>query len=104
MIARRWTARATIDGARAYVEFFREVLAPALAHIDGHAGALVLERAAGSGMEITVLTFWKSMDAVARFAGENPERAVVEPEAQAVLQDFDSTVEHLVLKVDTRDG
>jgi hypothetical protein len=34
------------------------------------------------------------MDAVRRFAGRPPERAVVEPEARAVLSDFDDLVRH----------
>jgi heme-degrading monooxygenase HmoA len=102
VIARRWTARATVEGGRAYVEFFREALAPALAHIDGYTGALVFDRPLDDGVEITVLTFWESMEAVARFAGDAPERAVVEPEAQAVLRDFDATVDHLTVRIDAR--
>jgi hypothetical protein len=34
------------------------------------------------------------MSAVKRFAGEQADRAVVEPEAQAVLSDFDDFVTH----------
>jgi hypothetical protein len=34
------------------------------------------------------------MEAVRRFAGAQPEKAVVEPEARAVLTDFDDSVTH----------
>jgi hypothetical protein len=34
------------------------------------------------------------MEAVRRFAGDEPERAVVEPAARAVLSDFDESVRH----------
>jgi hypothetical protein len=34
------------------------------------------------------------MDAIRRFAGADPERAVVEPEARAVLADYDDFVRH----------
>ena len=34
------------------------------------------------------------MEAVCKFAGLKPEKAVVEPEARAVLSDFDETVKH----------
>jgi len=34
------------------------------------------------------------MDAVRKFAGLNPEKAVVEPEARAVLTEFDESVSH----------
>jgi heme-degrading monooxygenase HmoA len=99
VIARRWTARATAEGAQAYVAFFRRVLVPQLDGIDGHRGALVttMAREPGAGgaiVDITVLTFWESMDAIARFAGAAPERAVLEPEARAVLQSFDDRVSH----------
>jgi hypothetical protein len=34
------------------------------------------------------------MEAVGKFAGVKPEKAVVEPEARAALTDFDETVTH----------
>lgn len=44
--------------------------------------------------EFLVITLWDSMDAIRRFAGEDSERAVVEPEARAVLAEFDDFVRH----------
>jgi len=103
VIARRWRARASEDGARAYAAFFEETLVPQLDRIEGHRGALVMTRSEGGGVEITVLTFWDSMEAIARFAAD-PERAVVEPEAQAVLEWFDDRVSHEQVALDTRRG
>lgn len=95
MIARSFAARATASGAPAYVAFFRETLVPQLSAIAGHRGALVLTRNGGDGaVDITVTTFWDSMEAIARFAGESPERAVVEPEARAILTWFADEVAH----------
>jgi hypothetical protein len=102
MIARSWTARATPEGARAYQTFFDRTLVPGLAAIAGHRGALVLTHPVAAGIEITVLTFWDSMEAVTRFAGPSPDRAVVEPEARAVLLDFDEQVVHHVVAIDAR--
>lgn len=104
MIARRWTARATADGARAYVGFFERELVPQLDGIAGHLGALVTTRAAEGAVEIAVLTFWESMEAIARFAGATPDQAVVEPEARAVLLSFDDRVTHEVVAVDSVRG
>jgi len=84
MVARYWSARATADKAPAYVAFFRDQLVPQLRGIEGHLGALVFDRALPDGVEITVLTFWASPEAIARFAGATPDRAVVEPEARAL--------------------
>ena len=94
MIARYWTATATAEKAPAYFAFFRDVLTPELSKIPGHAGALVLSRVAAEMVEITVLTFWESHEAIRRFAGESPSKAVVEPEAQAMLTSFDDEVLH----------
>jgi heme-degrading monooxygenase HmoA len=52
-------------------------------------------------VEVTVLTFWDSEEAVARFAGDAPERAVVEPEARAQLTSFDERVTHHQVMLDT---
>jgi len=72
---------------------------PALAAIDGHKGAYLLRRAVGGAtqdeeIEFVVLTLWDSMEAVRRFAGDTPDKAVVEPEARAVLSSFDDLVTH----------
>jgi len=45
-------------------------------------------------IEFVVLTLRESMEAVRRFAGDEPEKAVVEPQAQAVLTSFDNSVTH----------
>lgn len=105
-VARSWSARATPEGARAYLAFFQDVLAPQLARIAGHRGALVLQRPSGDGdaVEITVHTFWESMTAVERFAGAPYDRAVVEQEARATLTSFDEHVEHREVALDTRMG
>ena len=66
---------------------------PALGAIEGHRGMRVLERQE-NGIEILVMTLWESMEAIRRFAGGNPERAVVEPEARAVLSEYDDFVRH----------
>jgi hypothetical protein len=40
------------------------------------------------------LTLWESLAAVRRFAGAEAEKAVVDPEAQAILTSFDESVTH----------
>ncbi len=62
--------------------------------IDGHRGEYLLRRAVDGAIEFVVLTLWDSMDAVRKFAGVKPEKAVVEPEARAVLTELDESVTH----------
>lgn len=40
------------------------------------------------------MTLWSSRDAIARFAGEDAEAAVVPPEAQALLSRYDERAVH----------
>lgn len=94
MIARLWRAVALNQAsADAYVRHLTTNVVPVLRTIEGHRGVRVLQRRENT-VEILVMTFWDSFDAIRRFAGEDPERAVVEPEARAVLSEFDAFVRH----------
>src|SRR5262249_26913255 len=95
----------TSAGADRYVTYFREMLLPSLRILDGHLGAVVAVRSAGDAVEVTVLTFWESMASIRGFSSEDPTAAVVEPEARALLERIDLTVEHFdVLVSSWRDG
>ena len=96
-VVRSWSARATGAGAQAYLEHFERAVLPALRRLAGHRGALVLRRAQGEEIEITVLTLWTSLEAVHEFAGPDASRAVVEPEARAALTTFDTRAVHFEL-------
>ena len=67
---------------------------PKVRAIDGHRGEYLLRREVEDGVELIVLTLWDSMEAIRRFAGPDPNKAVVEPEARAVLTGFDECVTH----------
>jgi heme-degrading monooxygenase HmoA len=45
-------------------------------------------------VELLVVSRWQSMAAIKAFAGANPDRAVVEPGAKALLLEFDDFVTH----------
>lgn len=101
-VARVWSG-VTAGGAdaEAYVAFLTGRVLPSLERIAGHRGAQVLRRRTPGGEEFIVTTFWDSMDAVRAFAGDNPERAVVEPEARALLARFDPAVRHFEVERDS---
>ena len=93
-ILRMWTAQATEHNAPQYMDHAINKVFPALSKIEGHRGACLLRRIIGSTVEIVVLTLWQSIEAVRKFAGPQPEQAVVEPEAKAVLMSYDDSVQH----------
>lgn len=99
MIARLWTAHATPAGATAYAGHLRAHVLPALNAVEGYAGALLLQRPLGDAVEILVITWWQSLDAISRFAGADHEEAVVADEATAVLTWYDRRVRHYDLVV-----
>jgi heme-degrading monooxygenase HmoA len=94
MIARTWSARTTPAHAAKYAAHLRDRVIPEIERIDGYQGAMLLEREAAEQIEMTVITYWRSLDAIRAFAGDDLERAVVADEAAALLTDFDRRVTH----------
>jgi heme-degrading monooxygenase HmoA len=94
MIVRTWQARALEANAPRYEEHFRTEVTHKLTAIPGFQGAELLKRIDSGIAWIIVQTRWDSMDSVRKFAGSDPERAVVEPAAKAVLTEFDDRVRH----------
>jgi heme-degrading monooxygenase HmoA len=94
MIMRMWKARATANRADDYIQHATKVVFPKVNAIEGHRGAYLLRRQVEGDVELVVLTVWDSMEAIRRFAGPEPNKAVVEPEARAVLASFDEYVTH----------
>src|SRR5205823_1820258 len=99
VIARVWSARTTRARAPAYAEHLRSHVLPAVKEVEGYAGAMLLERNLPSadpseGVEIVVITLWRSLDSIRGFAGDDVETAVVAEAAAAVLTEFDQRVRH----------
>jgi heme-degrading monooxygenase HmoA len=99
MIARVWTAQTTPAQAPAYAEHLRTQVLPAIRALDGYGGAMLLERALPGAVEVLVLTFWRSVDAIRSFAGADVDGAVVAEEAAALLTQFDRRVRHYEVAV-----
>jgi heme-degrading monooxygenase HmoA len=97
MIVRMWRGQAVAANADAYEHFVTTKVFAALPAIEGHRGAYLLKRAIGGEVEFIAVTLWDSLDAIRRFAGDAIDRAVVEPEARAVLSSFDDVVRHFEL-------
>jgi heme-degrading monooxygenase HmoA len=104
MIARVWSAQTTPAQAPAYARHLREQVLPALRQVPGYVGAKLLERALAGAIEIVVITFWESAEAVQRFAGADLEEAVVAEEAAALLTRFDRRVRHYEVVVEEGKG
>ena len=95
MIARLWRGRAAhpVD-ADAYARHATGTVFPSLKSLAGHRGAYLLRRDTDDGTEFLALTLWDSQQSIAAFAGNDISKAVVEPEARAVLSHFDDFAIH----------
>jgi heme-degrading monooxygenase HmoA len=100
MIARLWSARASRAQAPRYAEHLRGHVLPALRALAGFEGVTLLERDDQEGVEIVVMTWWRSLDDIRAFAGDRPDVAVVADEAQALLDRFDAEVRHFRVALD----
>ena len=95
MIARQWCGRAADDAkADAYVRHFTGTVTAELRGLSGHCGAWLLRREVDGGTEFITLTLWESRQSIEAFTGPDISKSVVEPEARAVLAEFDDFATH----------
>ena len=93
-ISRHWRGIAKKSSADTYVDHLRTDTFPQLARIPGFIDASILRRDIPEGVVFLVITRWQSMDAIRKFAGPDPERAVVPENVQAMMVRYDRTVVH----------
>jgi heme-degrading monooxygenase HmoA len=89
-----WRGFAIPERADDYFKHLQQSVVPELRQIDGFKGVYLLRRESSDDVEFVVLTLWESMEAIRKFAGENPEVAVVAPAARALFREYDAKVKH----------
>lgn len=102
MIARMWRGFALPEKAEDYEKHLEMSVLPELRQIDGFRGIQLMRRNSSEAVEFIVLTFWESMDAIIKFAGEDTEVAVVAPAAQVMFREYDPRVKHFEVMMNTR--
>jgi heme-degrading monooxygenase HmoA len=101
MIVRTWRCQATAEQADAYARYLTGTVFASVERIAGHRGAYLLRREVEGQVEFLAVTFWDSVEAIKEYAGETIDTAVVKPEAQALLSDFDTFVRHYAIAYNT---
>jgi heme-degrading monooxygenase HmoA len=99
MIARIWSARTSAAHLSAYRSHVETKVLPVLRSIAGYQGAKLLTRAVEDDVEVIVVTWWTSLDAIRAFAGADVERAVVAEEVRPILKVWDDRVRHYEVAV-----
>jgi len=80
MIARIWQGRTRPGMGKAYYAYLEQTGLKEYKETAGLKDVRVLTREIGDETEYVIITFWEDMEAVRRFAGPEPERAVYYPE------------------------
>ena len=106
MIARIWHGWTTPANADVYEALLREEIFEGIRdrQIPGLKDLQLLRRPAGAEVEFTTIMRFESLDAVAEFAGEDYEAAVVPPNARAVLSRFDDRSQHYEIRIAVAGG
>ena len=94
MIVRIWRGATLAERADDYVAYLRRTGVADYAATPGNRGVEILTRAREDRTEFTVLSWWDDLDAVRRFAGDDPEVARFYPEDDDYLVERDLTVSH----------
>jgi hypothetical protein len=100
MIARIW--HGAVPGARAaeYLDQMRKVALPDYKSISGNCGAFCLQRMEGVVAHFDMLTFWKDVDSIKRFAGEDYQIAKYYDFDRSFLIELEPFVRHYTVYAD----
>ena len=94
MIARLWHGITRSSKIDEYVEYLNKTGISDYQATEGNLGVQLLQRIEGEQAHILIITFWESVDAIKRFAGEDYEKARYYAEDQNFLLEFEEKVIH----------
>jgi heme-degrading monooxygenase HmoA len=94
VIARIWRGWAPLATADDYQRHYSAEVREHLSAVSGFRGGRLLRQEDGREVMFTSITFFTTLDAVRRFAGDSYELAVVEDEARQALSRWDEPVSH----------
>jgi heme-degrading monooxygenase HmoA len=94
MIARIWRGATREQDGELYLRCLEHTGLADYARVPGHLDTITLRRQVDGRAEFVLLTLWESMDAVRRFAGDAPSRAVFYDEVDHLLIERDERVAH----------
>ena len=94
MIVRMWHGRVPTSKAQAYRKFLSDRAIPDYQSVVGNFSVHILERKEGDVTHFVTMTFWKNMNAIRSFTGDDVELAKYYPEDKGFLLEFEPKVVH----------
>jgi heme-degrading monooxygenase HmoA len=89
-----WHGRVMTAKAQAYRDFLNVRAIPDYRSVEGNLSVHILERPDGDVTHFITLTFWRDIDSIKAFAGDDVETAKYYPEDADYLLEFEPTVVH----------
>jgi heme-degrading monooxygenase HmoA len=89
-----WHGRVQTSRAKAYREFTNARAIPDYQSIEGNISVHILERTEGDITHFITLTFWKDMESIKAFVGEDVNVAKYYPEDKDFLLEFEPNAVH----------
>ena len=100
MIARIWQGCTSFKNADAYERFLKTEFMPSVEqkHIQGYRKFQLLRKEETDQVAFITIMWFDSLEEIKAFAGEDYEKAVVHPKAEALLKKYDHYARHFELR------
>jgi len=89
MMARIWHGRVPADKADRYEEFLISKAVPDYRSVPGNLGVIIMRRDETDATHFLILTFWRGIESIKKFTGEDYEKAKYYPEDKDFLLEFE---------------
>lgn len=94
MYAREWKCLCPAKNKDGFLDYLYKTGVREITAAPGYMGFQLMDRKQGKKVEIVLITYWKSLEAIAEFVGEDIEVAKLYPEDEAYGIEPDLTVRH----------
>ena len=94
MFAREWKARCPMHQKEGFIEYLRQTGVKDTSATVGFKGAQVFTRALAEGIEVTLITYWDSLDSIKAYSGDDIGVARLYPDDSKYELDPDEFVTH----------
>jgi hypothetical protein len=98
-IARIWHGATAASRADEYLDYINKTGVCEISATPGNLGVLVLKRIQNDVAEFTFVSFWKSFESIAQFAGPDIQKAVYYPKDKEFLIKLEPQVQHFEVSI-----
>lgn len=102
IVARVWQGKTPNAKAAEYYDYLVKAGITKIKSIPGNLGVQVFRRTVGEVTEFTVISYWRSRDAIKAFAGNDIEKVRPLPRDNEYLIDPEDKVKHFDVLIDER--